>query len=138
MKLKTFFVMAMLAVVFASCTMRSTFYGGVVVTPTEARNGDEITMKIGPFDLGPEVGVSVSTETSINGKNTVKSVNYYIDGKCVASSSDADDEYAATYTLSDIEVGVHEITALVHPIRIGLKLMNILLLRKLLFLDRPI
>lgn len=63
--------MAMLAVVFASCTMRSTFYGGVVVTPTEARNGDEITMKIGPFDLGPEVGVSVSTETSINGKNTV-------------------------------------------------------------------
>ena len=115
MKLKTFFVMAVFAVVFASCTMRSTFYGGVVVTPTEACNGDEITMKIGPFDLGPEVGVSVSTETSINGKNTVKSVNYYIDGKCVASSSDADGEYAATYTLSDIEVGEHEITASCTP-----------------------
>lgn len=115
MRYKNVFVMTVLAVVLASCTMRSTFYGGVVVTPTEVCNGDEITMKIGPFNLGPEVGVSVSTETSINGKNTVKSINYYIDGKCVASSSEADSEYAATYTLSDIEVGEHEITASCTP-----------------------
>lgn len=115
MKSKTFFIMTVLAIALASCTMRSTFYGGIVVTPTEACNGDEITMKIGPFDLVPEVGVSVSTETSINGKNTVKSIHYYIDGKCIASSSDADGEYAATYTLSDIEIGEHEITASCTP-----------------------
>lgn len=105
--------------------IKSTFYGGVTVTPLDVNNGDAITLKMGEF-----CGV-ISTESSVNGKNIVKSITYFIDGKEIVSSSDKDADYVATYILKDMTVGEHEITA--HVIRIKeWKLKNTSALRELM------
>jgi len=89
--------------------IKSTFYGGVTVTPLDVNNGDAITLKMGEF-----CGV-ISTESSVNGRNIVKSITYFIDGKEIVSSSDKDADYVATYILKDMTVGEHEITATCNP-----------------------
>lgn len=101
-------VLSICLILSGSCTktiIKSTFCGGVIVTPLDVNKGDEVTMKIGEY-----LGV-ISTESSVNGKNIVKSIVYYIDGKEIASSSDDNPDYAATCVLNDMSIGEHEITA---------------------------
>ena len=66
-------------------------------------------MKIAPLDLGNDV--SVSSESTINGKNVIRSITYYLDGEEIASSSDANADYAAKSVIQDVLYGKHVITA---------------------------
>lgn len=89
--------------------VKTTFYGGVIVTPLDVNNGEEVTMKMGEY-----YGV-ISTESSVNGKNIVESIVYYIDGKEIALSSDESSDYSTKYLLKDMAIGEHEITATCIP-----------------------
>lgn len=93
--------------------IKSTFYGSIIVAANNVSKGDEITFKIGPFNFS---GVAdVSSETTINGKNIVKSITYYIDGEMITCSYDSSNEYSVTYTVKDLSVGGHEVTATCTP-----------------------
>lgn len=111
MKLLRYLIL-MFVLILSSCVKSeicSTFYGEVVVTPDHVWDGVEVIMKIVPLDLGN--GVSVSSESTINGKNVIVSINYYLDGEEIASSSDANADYAAKIIVSDILYGKHMVTA---------------------------
>lgn len=102
------------SLVFTSCDNddfegSTTFYGKVILSPSSTKNGEQITFKIGNFDVSNSVSIGTSVE--INGKNVVKSVSYYVDGKKVAESSDKDNGYSVKYVVSNLFVGIHEVTA---------------------------
>ena len=95
------YLILMFVLILSSCVKSeicSTFYGEVVVTPDHVWDGVEVIMKIVPLDLGN--GVSVSSESTINGKNVIRSITYYLDGEEIASSSDANADYAAKIIVS--------------------------------------
>ena len=77
MKLLRYLIL-MFVLILSSCVKSeicSTFYGEVVVTPDHVWDGVEVIMKIVPLDLGN--GVSVSSESTINGKNVIRSITYF-------------------------------------------------------------
>ena len=95
----------MFVLLLSSCVKSeicSTFYGEVVVTPDHVWDGGEVIRNIVPLDLGN--GVRVSSDSTINGKNFIRSITYYLDGEEIASSSDANADYAAK---SVIQVGLY-------------------------------
>lgn len=111
MKLRCYLIL-MLVLILPSCAKNeifSTFYGEVVVSPDHVWDGVEVIMKIAPLDLGN--GVSVSSESTINGENVIKSITYYLDGEEIASSSDANADYAAKSVIPDVLYGKHVVTA---------------------------
>ncbi len=121
LKYATFAIFALFTLV--SCDKEegsTTFYGKILLSPSNVKNGEQVTLKIGSFDFSTsadtgDAGVSVSgnigTSVVINGKNVVKSVSYYIDGRKVAESSNKDNGYNAIYVVNNLSVGTHEITA---------------------------
>ena len=117
------FLLALTAVIcglfiFASCDDdeeikgSTTFYGNVIVNPSAAKPNEEVSFSIGEgkFSAG-NVSVGISTSTTINGKEIVKSVSYFVDGDKVAESSDKANKYAATYRVGNISSGSHAVTA---------------------------
>ncbi len=50
----------------------------MVVTPDHVWDGVEVIDENSSLDLGN--GVSVSSESTINGKNVIRSITYYLDG----------------------------------------------------------
>lgn len=102
----------------------TTFYGKVVVNPLSAKQNENVSFSIGGYtfttgDISADgttskVDVSTSTivsEATVNGKNVVKSVSYFVDGTKVAESSDKDGQYAVSYRVENLSVGKHVVTA---------------------------
>lgn len=90
----------------------TTFYGRVVITPSSVSNNELISFEIGAWDITTaDISVSIGTSTEINGKNIIKSVEYYIDGQKVAESSDKDDLYKVNYKVENLSIGEHEVSA---------------------------
>lgn len=109
-------LMLMIVLILPSCVIKNendilftTFYGEVVVTPDHVWGGVEVIMRIAPLDLGN--GLSVSSESTINGENAIRSITYYLDGEEIASSSDANADYVAKSVIPDISYGEHVVTA---------------------------
>lgn len=105
-------------VIFASCADgeelkgSTTFYGKVIVNPSSAKPNETVSFSIGEGGLSSgSISVGVSTSTTINGKEVVKSVSYFVDGDKVAESSDKANRYAVTYRVGNISSGSHVVTA---------------------------
>ena len=115
--LKECFVMiAILCIVVfvASCDKTEgsvSFSGKVEVTPSVARIGDDVTFCIGKLFSVGGVTTSYDNSTTINGKEVVKSVVYYIDGNEINESSDKGNGYTLKYKVSGLSVGSHTVTA---------------------------
>jgi hypothetical protein len=78
--------------------------GTITATPQTAKNGDVIQLSLGG-------NLAVTMGASVNGKELVTTLSYYIDGEKVAESTDWEKGYQCTYTVKDLSVGSHEITA---------------------------
>ena len=90
----------------------STFYGKVVVNPSTVKQNEYVTFSIGEGCFSSDnVSVCVSSSTTINGKNVVKSVSYFIDGTKVAESSDKANQYSISYKIENMSIGNHVVTA---------------------------
>lgn len=90
----------------------STFYGKVVVNPSTVKQNEYVTFSIGEGGFSSDnVSVGVSSSTTINGKNVVKSVSYFIDGTKVAESSDKANQYSISYKIENMSIGNHVVTA---------------------------
>lgn len=87
------------------------FLGAVKVSPTTAKVGDEVTFSIdNSFSIG-DISGSIESSSTINGKEVVKSVVYYIDGDEIGQSSDKNNKYALKYIVPELTVGNHNVTA---------------------------
>lgn len=87
------------------------FSGKVNVSPSTAKIGDEVIFSIeNSYSIGG-ITSSFDSFTTIDGKEVVKSVVYYIDGNEVGQSSDKNNQYALKYKISGLAVGVHNVTA---------------------------
>lgn len=76
----------------------TTFYGKVVVNPSAAKQNENVTFSIGEGGFSSDnVSVGISSSTTINGKDVIKSVSYFIDGTKVAESSDKANKYSVSY-----------------------------------------
>ncbi len=110
---KVIWIFSLMLLILSGCVpkteIESTFYGSIIVSPLVVNNGDEVTLKMGKY-----VGI-ISTESSVNGKNIVESIVYFIDGEECASSSDESTDYTTTCILKDVAVGEHKITATCIP-----------------------
>ena len=79
--------------------------GKVEVSPSVAKVGDEVTFSIFGIEyLG-------NSSTSINGKELLKSIVYYIDGNEIDESSDKSSKYTFKYKVTGLIVGTHTVTA---------------------------
>lgn len=104
--------------VFVSCNGddevkgSTTFYGKVVVNPSTVKLNENVTFSIGEGDFSSDnVSVGISSSTTINGKDVIKSVSYFIDGTKVAESSDKAKKYSVSYNIENISIGNHVVTA---------------------------
>lgn len=90
----------------------TTFYGKVVVNPTSVKQNENVTFSIGEGGFSSDnVSVGISSSTTINGKDVVKSVSYFIDGTKVAESSDKTNKYSISYNVENMSIGNHVVTA---------------------------
>lgn len=90
----------------------TTFYGKVIVNPLSVRQNENITFCIGEGGFSSEnVSVGMNSSTTINGKDVVKSVSYFVDGTKVAESSDKTNKYFVSYNVENISIGNHVVTA---------------------------
>ena len=90
----------------------TTFYGKIVVNPSAVKQNENVTFSIGEGVFSSNnVSVGVSSSTTINGKDVVKSVSYFIDGTMVAESSDKTSKYSVSYHAENISIGNHVVTA---------------------------
>lgn len=90
----------------------TTFYGKVVVNPTSVKQNENITFSIGEGGFSSDnVSVGISSSTTINGKDVIKSISYFIDGTKVAESSDKANKYSVSYNVENISIGNHVVTA---------------------------
>lgn len=104
--------------VFVSCDNddeikgSTTFYGKVVVSPSTVKLNENVTFSIGEGGFSSDnVSVGISSSTTINGKDVVKSVSYFIDGAKVAESSNKANQYSISYKIENISIGNHVVTA---------------------------
>lgn len=77
------------------------FEGEIDITPSSAKNGEEVTFQIKLINI-PDI-----IENNPNAIN----VFYEIDGTRVAESSDVENHYSAKYKVDGLSVGEHKITA---------------------------
>jgi len=90
----------------------TTFYGKVVVNPTSVKQNENIIFSIGEGGFSSDnVSVGISSSTTINGKDVIKSISYFIDGTKVAESSDKANKYSVSYNVENISIGNHVVTA---------------------------
>lgn len=90
----------------------TTFYGKVVVNPTSVKKNENIIFSIGEGGFSSDnVSVGISSSTTINGKDVIKSISYFIDGTKVAESSDKANKYSVSYNVENISIGNHVVTA---------------------------
>ena len=89
----------------------TTFYGKVVVNPSAAKLNENVTFSIGEGGFSSDNSVGISSSTTINGKDVIKSVSYFIDGTKVAESSDKANKYSVSYNVENISIGNHVVTA---------------------------
>ena len=90
----------------------TTFYGKVVVNPASVKQNENVIFSIGEGGFSSDnVSVGISSSTSINGKDVIKSVSYFIDGTKVAESSDKANKYSVSYNVENIAIGNHVVTA---------------------------
>lgn len=90
----------------------TTFYGKVVVNPSTVKLNENVTFSIGEGDFSSDnVSVGISSSTTINGKDVVKAVSYFIDGTKVAESSDKPSKYTVSYKVKNVSTGSHVVTA---------------------------
>jgi hypothetical protein len=90
----------------------TTFYGKVVVNPTSVKQNENVIFSIGEGGFSSDnVSVGISSSTTINGKNVIKSISYFIDGTKVAESSDKANKYSVSYNVENISIGNHVVTA---------------------------
>lgn len=90
----------------------TTFYGKVVVNPTSVKQNENVIFSIGEGDFSSDnVSVGISSSTTINGKDVIKSISYFIDGTKVAESSDKANKYSVSYNVENISIGNHVVTA---------------------------
>lgn len=104
--------------VFVSCDNddeikgSTTFYGKVVVSPSTVKLNENVTFSIGEGGFSSDnVSVGISSSTTINGKDVVKSVSYFIDGAKVAESSNKANQYSISYKIENISIGNHVVIA---------------------------
>lgn len=90
----------------------TTFYGKVVVNPTSVKQNENVIFSIGEGGFSSDnVSIGISSSTTINGKDVIKSVSYFIDGTKVAESSDKANKYSVSYNVENISIGNHVVTA---------------------------
>lgn len=90
----------------------TTFYGKVVVNPTLVKQNENVIFSIGEGGFSSDnVSVGISSSTTINGKDVIKSILYFIDGTKVAESSDKANKYSVSYNVENISIGNHVVTA---------------------------
>lgn len=90
----------------------TTFYGKVVVNPTLVKQNENVIFSIGEGGFSSDnVSVGISSSTTINGKDVIKSISYFIDGTKVAESSDKANKYSVSYNVENISIGNHVVTA---------------------------
>lgn len=90
----------------------TTFYGKVVVNPTSVKQNENVIFSIGEGGFSSDnVSVGISSSTTINGKDVIKSISYFIDGTKVAESSDKANKYSVSYNVENISIGNHVVTA---------------------------
>ena len=90
----------------------TTFYGKVVVNPTSVKQNENVIFSIGEGGFSSDnVSVGISSSTTINGKDVIKSISYFIDGTKVAESSDKANKYSVFYNVENISIGNHVVTA---------------------------
>lgn len=88
------------------------FYGKVVVNPTSVKQNENVIFSIGEGGFSSDnVSVGISSSTTINGKDVIKSISYFIDGTKVAESSDKANKYSVSYNVENISIGNHVVTA---------------------------
>lgn len=87
------------------------FSGKVNVSPATVKVGNEVTFSIdNSFSIG-DISGSIESSTTINGKDVVKCVVYYIDGDEIGKSSDKNNKYVFKYNVPELAVGNHNVTA---------------------------
>lgn len=90
----------------------SSFYGRVVVNPSIVKMNEFVTFSIGDFTISADdVFVSINSSTMIDGKDVIKSISYYVDGKKVAEGSDKENGYSASWQVTNVSVGSHVVSA---------------------------
>lgn len=90
----------------------TTFYGKVVVNPTSVKQNENVIFSIGEGGFSSDnVSVGISSSTTINGKDVIKSISYFIDDTKVAESSDKANKYSVSYNVENISIGNHVVTA---------------------------
>ena len=89
----------------------TTFHGKVIVNPLSVKQNENITFCIGEGGFSSDnVSVGISSSTTINGKDVIKSVSYFIDGTKVAECSDKANKYSVSYNVENISIGNHVVT----------------------------
>lgn len=113
------FVMIFSTVLYGGCDSDeyllegySSFYGRVVVNPSIVKMNEFVTFSIGDFTISADdVFVSINSSTMIDGKDVIKSISYYVDGKKVAEGSDKENGYSASWQVTNVSVGSHVVSA---------------------------
>ena len=86
------------------------FSGKLEVSPSVVKVGNEVT-----FSINQSKTTNNESSIIINGQEVVRSVVYYIDGTEIAESTDKENGYVATYTVSGFGVGTYSVTAHCKP-----------------------
>lgn len=90
----------------------TTFYAKVSVSPDVVKNGDPIKISLNPDNVYVgDVSIDISSSVTINGKDVIKSVSYFIDGKKVGSSSNKNNGYSFDFTIQNMKVGEYKVSA---------------------------
>lgn len=90
----------------------STFYAKVSVSPDVVKNGDQVEISLKPANVsGGNISIDLSSSVTINGKDVIKSVSYFIDGEKVGSGSNKNDGYSFALTIQDMNAGEYKVAA---------------------------
>ena len=102
-----------------SANITNTISGIATISKNPVHNYDVVQLSIGP---APGPGITITTYFTFNGKQFgVPMVHYYIDGVEVGQSDDWEHEFAVDYTVSELEEGVHTLSAEARPQEKGTK-----------------
>ncbi len=90
----------------------STFYGDVSVSPDRVKNGEQVKISLSPADVSAgDVSIGISSSVTINGKDVIKSVSYFIDGEKVGSGSNKNDGYSFNFVVQNMKAGEYKVSA---------------------------
>lgn len=117
---KCFFFLILMSVMslfaFTSCddedvTINHSVSGSAEATPSDVKNGDEISLTIGV--------ISHSSSSEINGNEYFPIIHYLIDGVEVAVSNEKKLPFTAKWVVKDLPVGEHTLSVNITPSREG-------------------